>query len=1170
MRKFFLLAVMSSLFLIAAQAQTPELTVDGKTNNGVQLQALKIKIEVCGTVARTSWQMIFKNTTSRILEGNLNFPIKDGLSVSRYAIDINGKMREAVPLERSKGTEVFEAIERRRVDPGLLEKLDGNMFRTRIYPINPNSTRTVLIGYEEELSSGAIAALDYYLPLNLKDTVSDFSISISVIQAAEKPVFVDASNENIQFNSSNNLYQASVQKSNYILGNSFSFRIPKPKDAAEVMLQKFQNNYCYLVNTAVQKNERPKRLPSSICLLWDASLSSSLRNSIKDMELLDHYFRQIQNLNVRLVVFSNKVKATRNFLIQQGNWDELKKFIGNIQYDGATDFGNLNLKNINADEFLLFSDGRHTLGTGQIQLSSRPVYCINSAGVADYSNLKFIASKTGGLMFDLQRESVSEALRKLSNEPFRFMGIKQNDLVEEAFPSMPVAVSNNFSIAGIAEEGVSEMILQFGYGNQVTYEKTIAINAETQLCEDFDITRVYAQKKIAELDIQYQKNKQEIERLGREFGIVTRNTSLIVLETVNDYIQYNVEPPAELKAEYDRIMKQRARNIITRNEEDLENSLDMIEDLKDWYNPKPKKKEVTVKPVVQQTSPPPVAAQTPRPQNNLPVNRPAVNNNNNAIAGSRVVTGAVTDVDGNPISFASVKIKGTNSALSADANGRYSIRVNPGAVLSISGASFKEAEVPVGIQNVLNTVLEKGVASELKEVVVTSAFGIRRTARSNASNVQNLSGDQINTLRQSNVSNALAGKVSGVQVRSQSVAKIGTETTVRLRGENGLGVGGDVLYVVDGTIMPGGANINPDDIKDYSVLQGPAAAALFGSEGANGAVVITTKNFQPDSSYQHKQDKRAGAETKMKEVQPPFDIATYDYLKSLRQTSKAERYNKYLNLRQYYYNKPTYFFEVGSYMLKIGEKETAITILSNLAELENSSYELYKMLGYKLKEAGDYEGELSAFQKVLQLRPSDPQSYRDCALAYADLGKYQQALDMLYEGMTKSYSEEMRDMYDGIEEIFLTEINHIIALHKGKVSTRKINKQLINAMPADIRVVMNWNMNQTDIDLWVTDPTGEKCSYSNHSTKIGGRMSDDFTEGFGPEQFMIKKGVKGKYKIEIDYYSNTQVTLAGATTIMAEVYLYYGTDKEQRKIITLQMQKGEDEKEGVFIGEVEL
>ena len=123
-------------------------------------------------------------------------------------------------------------------------------------------------------------------------------------------------------------------------------------------------------------------------------------------------------------------------------------------------------------------------------------------------------------------------------------------------------------------------------------------------------------------------------------------------------------------------------------------------------------------------------------------------------------------------------------------------------------------------------------------------------------------------------------------------------------------------------------------------------------------------------------------------------------------------------------------------------------------------------------------------------------------------------------------------------------------------------------MPADVRVVMNWNMNNTDIDLWVTDPNGEKCFYSHSTTEIGGRISEDFTEGFGPEQFMLKKGIKGKYKIQIDYYSDTQATLAGQTTIMAEIYLHYGTAKEERKIVTLQMQK---DKEGeVFIGEIEL
>jgi TonB-linked SusC/RagA family outer membrane protein len=218
-----------------------------------------------------------------------------------------------------------------------------------------------------------------------------------------------------------------------------------------------------------------------------------------------------------------------------------------------------------------------------------------------------------------------------------------------------------------------------------------------------------------------------------------------------------------------------------------------------------------------------------------------------AFAQSRVVSGKVTDMDGNPVPFATVKIKNSKVGVSADQNGYYSINVKNGDVLELSSAGLKTVDVPVGTQSILNTVMEKGTTSELKEVVVTGAFGTKRAARSTSSNVQNINSEQLNTIRTNNINNALAGKIAGAQVRSQSVAKLGVETLVRLRGENGLGVGGGALYVVDGTIIPSSNDINPDDVEDVTVLQGPAAAALFGPDGANGAIVINTKRAKKGS-----------------------------------------------------------------------------------------------------------------------------------------------------------------------------------------------------------------------------------------------------------------------------------------------------------------------------------
>jgi TonB-linked SusC/RagA family outer membrane protein len=217
-----------------------------------------------------------------------------------------------------------------------------------------------------------------------------------------------------------------------------------------------------------------------------------------------------------------------------------------------------------------------------------------------------------------------------------------------------------------------------------------------------------------------------------------------------------------------------------------------------------------------------------------------------AFSQSRVVTGKVIDVDGNAVPFATIKVKGTTSGQSADANGSYSIRVKNGDALVVSGTGFKQAEFPVGTGNALNVNLERN--KELVEIVVTSAFQTKRTLRSQSSNVQQVTGEQLNTVRASDINNGLAGKVAGAQVRSQSAAKLGSAAVVRLRGENGLGAGTGPIYVVDGTIITNSSDVNTDDVESMTILQGPASAALFGPDGANGAIVVTTKRAKKNST----------------------------------------------------------------------------------------------------------------------------------------------------------------------------------------------------------------------------------------------------------------------------------------------------------------------------------
>ena len=218
-----------------------------------------------------------------------------------------------------------------------------------------------------------------------------------------------------------------------------------------------------------------------------------------------------------------------------------------------------------------------------------------------------------------------------------------------------------------------------------------------------------------------------------------------------------------------------------------------------------------------------------------------------AFAQNRVVSGKVADKDGAAVPFASVKVNGSKTGVSADAYGAYSIRVKDGDVLEITATGFKAIEVPVGTQTYLSSVMEKSLATNMTEVVVTSAMGVKRSARTTSTTAQVVSGEQLNVIRSTNVNNALAGKVSGIQVRSQSAAALGRSGNVRLRGESEFGGGSGVLYVVDGTILPNSNDVNLDDIEDITVLQGPNAAALFGPEAANGAIVITTKRARKNT-----------------------------------------------------------------------------------------------------------------------------------------------------------------------------------------------------------------------------------------------------------------------------------------------------------------------------------
>ena len=219
------------------------------------------------------------------------------------------------------------------------------------------------------------------------------------------------------------------------------------------------------------------------------------------------------------------------------------------------------------------------------------------------------------------------------------------------------------------------------------------------------------------------------------------------------------------------------------------------------------------------------------------------------------VTGRVVDEKNEPLIGVNIRVEGTDDGTVTDLEGKYVIKASIGSILSFTYIGYISSYVKIADKNVYNIQMSTNVEA-LNEVVVT-ALGIKREQKALSYNVQQVKSDQLTNVKDANFINSLNGKVAGVNINSSS-SGVGGASKVVMRGTKSIEQSSNALYVIDGIPMfnfgGGGsmengsqgvtesiADINPDDIESISVLTGAAAAALYGSNAANGAIVINTK-----------------------------------------------------------------------------------------------------------------------------------------------------------------------------------------------------------------------------------------------------------------------------------------------------------------------------------------
>ena len=952
---------------MAQKTVLPEVKVRSQYNaNPMQLQELSMDILVMGQTAVTTMEMTFYNPNDRVMEGEFEFPLSNGQEVSRFALDIDGKLREGVVVDKALGRKAFEDIARRNVDPGLLEKTEGNNFRARVYPMPVKGVRRILIAFEQELSQKD--GLDFYfLPIASGVKLKHFKLRTEVVSRLVK---ADIENTlQLNFGQSRNSYISEVKKENYTLDKNIGLTFPKIDKPQLLTATKGTDSYLY-GNIALEKHSlKKKESPKCIGILWDTSSSSQKRDFAKEFALLDAYFKEIKEVKVALTTFHIRSSAAIPFKVENGNWQELRQYLEKLIYDGATDPQAM-LFPQESDEYFLFSDGIFNFRdknfdfTQLIGQLDAPVNVVCSQLVANLDKLQYLAGATGGSFINLNTQEVSEAVKALQYQAFQILDYKvKKGNVVNIYPQKGTLVGENFTFSAYLNSEEATLVVSLGYPNKVIVEKELTFSKNTAVSdEEFALLRrIWAEKKIAQLRREGAESKA-IDATGRRYGIVTEGNSLIVLETAQDYVRYQITPPKELEQEYNKLSAEIETEKITEKEA-LENVLALSKEQTSWWQ--------------------------------------------------------------------------TSYPIKARKKGR---RIGTSPSPAIMAEYNNAAEV-------------------LRDVSHDDA----------------------------------------------KMADMGT-------------AGYDII--ADNSAQP----------MEMELAE-PVAKTL-GYEPPQATIVLNA--YDPDTPY-----------LKVMEYADPDKV--------------IETYHK---LKKEYGQTPSFYVDVADYFFKKGDLAQAVLVVSNLAELNLEDAQLLRVLGYKLSSYKAYKDAIEVFRKVVAIREEEPQSYRDLGLALAEDKQYQEAVETLYKVVKNAWDERFGD----VQLITMNDINSLIARHKG-IKTNFIDKRLLKSEPVDIRVVLSWDTDNCDMDLWVTDPTDEECLFSNPLTYLGGKISKDVTQGYGPEEFMIKKAPKGTYKIAVDYYGTHSQKQLMPVNLRITFYTHFGTDKEQKQETTVRLS---NEKEVIEVGSFEF
>jgi TonB-dependent SusC/RagA subfamily outer membrane receptor len=301
-------------------------------------------------------------------------------------------------------------------------------------------------------------------------------------------------------------------------------------------------------------------------------------------------------------------------------------------------------------------------------------------------------------------------------------------------------------------------------------------------------------------------------------------------------------------------------------------------------------------------------------------------------------------------------------------------------------------------------------------------------------------------------------------------------------------------------------DINTDDIEDVTVLQGPASAALFGPDGANGAIVINTKKAKRGYSHYYWSDyKLSSAEDE-------------DYVQEMQNAPRSELWDTFLELEKEHTADIGFYFEMADFFHGKSWNDRAQEMMYNAVELCNGDISGLKLAAYLYERWNEFDKAIAIYKGILSRNEGNLLVKRDLALAYFRTKDFAAAVKTYYSIITAPDKNNYYD--DGIKENALAEMNAILAVHQNEFDVSYINHNLIKMVPVDLRITVESNYGYTRKVQFV-EPGNATCDIVNPNTLNKGRYSgNDYYYDYTFNEYAIKNAPAGKYRVKVDAYNN--------------------------------------------------